>query len=136
MKAYISELIYTQETQSEHNSWEHRMPYKEMFQSMDIDFTIQLENLITFHQCWEKYHNNTIWCQLGLIRDDSDKVLMASQGYPANEITDQKPYGPSMRIDIGTLHEVAICEKHSIPYELILKMKIKYIHVKMRRRVL
>ena len=55
MKANISELIYNQETQSDHNNWEHRMPYKEMFQNKDIDFTIQLENLITFHQCWEKY---------------------------------------------------------------------------------
>ena len=136
MKANISELIYNQDTQSEHNDWEHRIPYKEMFQNKDIDFTIQLENLITFHQCWEKYHNNTIWCQLGLVRDDSVKVLMASQGVPTSEITDQEPYGPTMRIDISTLHEVAICEKHSIQYELMLKMKIKYIHVKMRRRVL
>ena len=131
MKPRIEEVLYSQYGVRNTPS----MSVKEIFQC-NIDFTIDIDNIVAVEMMWERYHNNTIWCQLGLVRDDTEKVLMASQGYPANEITDQKPYGPSMRIDIGTLHEVAICEKHSIPYELILKMKIKYIHVKMRRRVL
>ena len=126
MKPNIIEVLYAQDML---DRYEHRIKLKDLF-NMDLDFTIDIDEIIHVQQMWERYHNNTNWCYFGIPKTDEELVEDGMYGRP---VTKYRQFGPMMRVDVDLFREALYLERNNIPYEVYLTKAIKYIHVKLRR---
>ena len=128
MKPKIEEVLYSQYEVRNTPS----MSIKDIFQC-NIDFTIDIDNIIAVEMMWERHHNNTIWCYFGVPKTQEEIVDDGMLGL-RNYDNKYRPYGPHMRVDVDLFRKALYYERNDIPYEVYLKLARKYIHVKIRTR--
>lgn len=83
----------------------------------DIDYVIDVEDIVSFQMNWEKYHHNSTWGHFGYVENDRIELIY-----------------PILRIDIEMFLKALKAERNNIDYELYVSFKRKYFHVKYRRK--
>lgn len=120
------EVLYSQDMLER---YEDRTKIKDIF-NMDLDFTIDIDQIIRVEQMWERYHNNTNWCYFGIPKTDEELVEDGMYGRPPHKY---KIFGPMFKIDIDLFRKALYYERNNISYEFYLEFAIKYIHVRLKK---
>ena len=126
----VIDLLYQEQVASQYD-YEHQGVYKNhITQLFDIadDYTVDIEQIGNIEMSWERYHNNTCWCNV-VIGQHSMQDAMDDGIGTINDMV-----YPSMRVDVDTFRLALLYEKTNVPYELYIHWtKRKYIHIKLRK---
>lgn len=131
-KANILELIYTLRVQNL-----YLISIKDLFDLDWVDYKVNWNDLYFIENTYERYGRNSMWCGIGIERSTEElaELTMFRNPEPFNDYRIDV-LDPWIRIDMNTLLKSNQYFEEKIEHECYLVFKKKYIHFKVRTRVL